>query len=119
MNWTRRNLILSAAAGMAALGGFGWSIRGLSVKHYPPTPYDDLFAQLRDRDAAARLGQEVLKGLPNLEASAAANIVRVRLGGKSLREAVATDAANGRLSDIQGWILPETLALLSALAARV
>lgn len=118
MNWTRRNLIMSVGAGIAALGGIGWVSRVLFAKHYPPSPYDDVFVHLKDREAAARMGQDVLKSMPNLETNAAANIVRARLANKSLPEAVAQDAAQGRLSNVQGWILPETLALLGALAAR-
>lgn len=116
--WTRRTIVWGAGAA-TALAGIGWGARGFLSKQYPPTPYDDVFAHLKDRDAAARIGREVLKGLPNLEPSAAANTVRSRLGHQSLQEAVEADVAGNRLTDAQGWILPETFALLGALAARV
>ncbi len=121
MNWTRRRALWGGGilAGIAALAGIGWRTRSLFVKHYPPSPYDDVLSHLRDRDAAARIGQEVLKSMQNLEPSAAANTVRARLGHQSLSEAVTDDVLSGRLVDAQGWILPETLALLGALAARV
>ena len=31
----------------------------LFVKHYAPTPYDDLLAQLADREQAAKLGAQL------------------------------------------------------------
>ncbi len=122
MTWTRRRTLwgAGAAAGLAALAGLGWSTRGLLFgKHYPPTPYDDILAFLPDREPAARIGQEVLQSMPNLESSAAANVVRARLSHQNLREAVLEDAARGRLVEARGWVLPETLGLLSALAASV
>src|SRR5690348_3828765 len=115
---TRRTIVLGAGAA-AALAGVAWSARGFFGKHYPPTPYDDILVHLKDRDAAARIGREVLRGLPNLEPSAAANTLRARLGHQSLREAAEADIAGNRLTDAQGWILPESFALLGALAARV
>src|SRR5690349_721103 len=105
--WTRRTIVW-CTGGAVALAGIGWSARGLLSKQYPPTPYDDVFVHLKDRDAAARIGHEVLKGLPNLEFSAAANTVRSRLSHQSLQEAVEADIAGNHLTEAQGWILPET-----------
>lgn len=121
MKLDRRQMMWSASAAaiLAGLGGAGWLWRGkLLAKHYPPSPYDDVFARLIDRDAAARIGQDVLIDMPNLETVAAANTVRARLSHQSLTQACAEDAETARLVEANGWVMPETLALLCALAAR-
>jgi hypothetical protein len=40
----------------------------------------------------------------------------IKLG---LTAAAKADAASGRLTEVDGWIVPESVALLSALAAKV
>ncbi len=112
----RRTVIagLVAAVAAAALGVYRFT--NLVVKHYAPTPYDDLLVHLTDREQAARLGAKVTGGLDLRRAAAA---LRTALGGHSLASAATSDIAAGRMTEVAGWVLPQTVALLSALAARV
>ncbi len=85
------------------------------MKHYPPTPYDDVLAHLIDRAQAAKLGAAMHE--PG-DAKALAARLRATLGGE-LRVTAAADAAAGRVREADGWIVPDCVALLSALAAKV
>src|SRR3954468_19742384 len=53
---SRRTLIAGATAVGAAVAAGLYRFTDLFVKHYPPTPYDDVLAALADREQAARLG---------------------------------------------------------------
>ncbi|OJT97694.1 MAG: hypothetical protein BGN82_10460 [Alphaproteobacteria bacterium 65-7] len=107
--------VLLAGAGLAAIAaGAGlYRFTDVIVKHYPPTPYDDLLEQLADRATARVIGAR----LP-VEPAHAATRLREALTGQSLADAVQADVAAGRLSEVAGWLLPESVALLAALAAR-
>jgi hypothetical protein len=98
------------AAGAAALG-----YRRFSGPWYAPTPYDDLLQQIVDRKPAALLGKSVIKTLPNSNAGALA--AKLRQPGFALQNRARADAAAGRVIEAGGWIVPETVALYSALAA--
>ena len=98
------------AAGAAALG-----YRRIFGPWYAPTPYDDLLHQIVDRKAAALLGKSVIKTLPNSDADALA--AKLRQPGFALQNRARADAAAGRVIEAGGWIVPETVALYSALAA--
>jgi len=112
----RRNLLASVAAvGAAAAAGL-YRFTDIFVKHYPPTPYDDLLVQLEDRQQASRLGAK-LTGAP--DAGALAAQLRGGLKPHSLKAVAEADAAAGRVMEVDGWVLPKTLALLSALASKV
>jgi hypothetical protein len=89
------------------------------ARHYPTTPYDDVRGQLIDRDAAARLGRTTAPALPGFTPAAAAARLRRLLGHHGLAAAALADAVSARIVEADGWILPESVALLSALAARV
>src|SRR6185503_9370778 len=52
----RRSLIAGVTAAGAALAAGLYRFTDLFVKHYPPTPYDDVLAALVDREEAVRLG---------------------------------------------------------------
>lgn len=115
----RRVLIGGAAAALAAIAATGaglYRFTDLFVKHYPPTPYDDVLARLVDRGAAARLGAAVKGGG---DAPALAARLRARLGGGDLGTAAEADVAAGRMTEVEGWLLPESIMLAAALAARV
>jgi hypothetical protein len=112
----RRNLIAGIAAAGAVLAAGLYRFTDLFVKHYPPTPYDDLLGQLIDREQAARLGA---KAAGNVDAQAQAARLRAALQGHSLADAANADIAAGRMAEIDGWVLPQTVAWLSALAAKV
>ena len=112
----RRDLLAAVvAAGMVATAGL-YRFTDLFVKHYAPTPYDDLLMRLTDREQAAKLGAQ-LTGSFDITAQSAR--LRDIFRKQDLAAAANADIAAGRLVEVGGWVLPETVALLSALAARV
>jgi hypothetical protein len=112
----KRRDILAAmvAAGVAVTAGL-YRFTDLFVKHYAPTPYDDLLARLTDREQAARLGAHI--SAPFDPTTQAARL-RLTLGKNDLAAAARADIAAGHLVEVDGWVLPETVVLLSALAAK-
>ena len=66
----RRTLIGSVAAASAALAAGLYRFTDLIVKHYPPSPYDDVLAALVDRQEAAKFGAQ-FNGAPPPSALAA------------------------------------------------
>lgn len=112
----RRTVIGSLTAVTAAVAAGLYRFTDLFVKHYPPTPYDDVLAALVDRDEAARLGA-LVQDAPAANPLAAR--LRVMLKPNGLPGAVAADIAAGRLTEVDGWLVPQSVALLSALAAKV
>jgi hypothetical protein len=102
-------------AGAAATAGL-YRFTDLFVKHYAPTPYDDLLMRLTDREEAAKLGTQ-LKGSFDVAAQSAR--LRDTFRRQDLAAAANADIAAGRLVEVEGWVLPETVVLLSALASRV
>ena len=107
---------LAALAGIAALEAPRLFPR-LFARRYPPTPFDDLLALLPDRESAARLGAVLVRGQPHDNARSMAARLRRKIGGHSLAIAIADDLAHDRLVEAEGWLLPESLAELCALAA--
>ena len=108
-----------ALAGIAVLEGPRLFPR-LFERVYPPTPFDDLFALLPDRDNAVRLGAALVAAMPGrADARIVAAHVRRKIGGHSLALAMGEDIAEGRLLEAQGWLLPESLAEVCMLAALV
>jgi hypothetical protein len=85
---------------------------------YAPTPYDDLLAKLPDRDSAARLGAAYLSTHKGFNERTVAARLRQRLTNKPLAGALDADLSAARLAEAHGWVLPETLAALCAIAAR-
>lgn len=114
----KRRLVIGGGA--AALVAAGVAVKGKSLfaKHYPPTPYDDVLTHLVDRDAAARLGPAALSALPGFTPAQGAAQLRARLGAHGLTAAAQADADAGRIVEARGWLLPESVALISALAAK-
>jgi hypothetical protein len=116
----RRPLLagLLASAGIVAAGLAAIEAPRLLRPHYAPTPFDDLFARLPDRDAAVRLGAAYLSGQRSFDVRTTARTLRQHLSEKSLSVAIDSDLAQARLAEAHGWILPDTLVLLCALAAK-
>jgi hypothetical protein len=115
-----RRSVLKGMLGAAAV-----AIAALAVVEAPrfftrhvPSAYDDLLAQLPDRDNAVRIGAAFLAGARNFDAGRVARSLRARLAGRSLASAMDADLARARLVEAHGWVLPETLANLCALAAK-
>ncbi len=82
------------------------------------SPFDDLLAYLPDRDRAARIGAAFLAGARGFDANKTARSLRQRLARRSLAAAIDFDIAHAGLVEARGWVLPETLADLCALAAK-
>lgn len=100
------------AAGAAVTAGL-YRFTDLFVKHYPPTPYDDVLSRLSDRDPAIRFGAAV-RGAPDAPALAA----RLRALPADVTTGAQADIAANRLAEVDGWLVPESVMLLAALAAR-
>ena len=112
----RRTLIASVAAAGAAVTAGLYRFTNLFVIHYPPTPYDDVLAALADREQAARFGASVPG---TLDARGLAARLRPILKSDGLTSAAQADIAADRMIEVDGWVVPRSVALLSALAAKV
>jgi hypothetical protein len=112
----RRDVAAAVVAAGAAMTAGLYRFTDLFVKHYAPTPYDDLLMRLTDREQAAKLGAQ-LTGSFDVTAQSAR--LRDIFRKQDLAAAANADIAAGRLVEVEGWVLPETVALLSALASRV
>ncbi|MBU6299018.1 MAG: hypothetical protein KGJ79_07075 [Alphaproteobacteria bacterium] len=115
--FTRRR-IMFGAGGVVVLAGAAYEGRRLLRKRYAPSPYDDLLALLDDRDADAQIGEAVLAGIDDFDAKAVSEKVRARLAHQPLARVAVADATEGRVLEADGWVIPETLALLCALTAK-
>ncbi len=110
----RRALLAGLAAAGAVVAAGLYRFTDIFGKPYPSTPYDDLLTQLTDREQAAKLGAAV-RDAPDAPALAAQ--LRAGMTG-DLAAAAEADIAAGRLLEVQGWLLPQSVALLAALAAK-
>ncbi len=111
----RRSLIAGVAAAGAAVAAGLYRFTNLLVKHYAPTPYDDVLARLVDREQAAKLGARVPG---TASARMLAEQLRLSLAPNGLAGAADADVMAGRMMEVDGWLLPQSVALLSALASR-
>jgi len=114
---TRRQMLMLGGSVVVAVGA-GAGARFLLRKRYAPSPYDDLLASLDDRDAAAQIGETVLAEVDDFEPDAAAAKLRQHITGRSFGVVMVEDASGSRLLEAGGWVLPETLGLICALAAK-
>ncbi|HEV2561809.1 MAG TPA: hypothetical protein VGT78_06680 [Rhizomicrobium sp.] len=114
---SRRPFLASALAliGVAAVGGGAYEF-GLFRKHF--SKYGDLLNALDNPDNAEQVGSAVLATMPDFDAVKTAGDLRTRIGKKSLADVLIADAQANRVIEASGWVLPETLALLCALAAK-
>src|SRR5262249_41753615 len=91
----------------------------LLARRYRSSPYDDLFAQLLDRDAAVKVGNAAMdNGNAKPAISDLAMELRQRFERRNLAEVTNSDLAQGKLSEVNGWVMPESLVLLCVLAAE-
>jgi hypothetical protein len=107
-----------AALAVAVVGGIAYEAPRLSRRTYKPSPFDDLLAKLPDRDNAGRIGAAVIAETPGFSAEPTARALRTRLAATSLADAMSADLNRSRMVEVWGWIVPETLADLCALAAK-
>lgn len=108
--------VLGAVVGLGAAGGAAYEVSRL-LGPRAPGALDDLLAGLGNREDAVMIGKAVLAG-GNAVPSHEAGSLRRRLGEKPLSEILVDDAVQGRVVETQGWVLPETLTQLCALAAK-
>jgi len=113
-----RRIILIGAGGVVVLAVGGYEGRRLLRKRYAPSPYDVLLALLDDRDADAQIGEAVLADIDDFDPKLAADELRERIGKRPLAQVMIEDIGEGRVQEAGGWVMPETLALLCALAAK-
>ena len=104
-----------AVVAVAAAGGAAWKFH-LFGKHYPPTPYDDLLNQITDRQPAITFGHAALKTVADLPAATLA--ARLRRDGRSLSARALSEPGNAQVLEVEGWVVPESVALYAALAAQ-
>ena len=114
---SRRSVTIGglAAAGAIVVAGAAYELPKL-FKHRAHGEYADLVNRLDDPDQAALLGKQVLDTADGTLREAAIGI-RARLAHHALPDLLAQDAAQGQLSEVGGWVLPETLAQICAMAA--
>ena len=117
MKVSRRDAMI-AGGGAAVLVAAGVGGRFLLRRRHAPSPYDDLLALLDDRDADAQIGETVLAEVEEFDPKAVADELRARIAKRPLATVLAEDVADGRIVEAGGWVLPETLGLLCALAAK-
>jgi len=116
----RRPLLASLGAllGVGVLAA-GYEAVVLLRPHRGHTAYEDLLSRLPDRDNAVVLGAAVLAEAETFDTNGTARRLRERLGKRPLAEVLDEDLAQQRLVETEGWVLPETLALLCALCAKL
>ena len=116
---SRRTMVVGG--GVAATlfaAALGLTLPRLFGHRYAPTPYDDILAQLVDRDEAARVGAAVRIAEPNFNAKAVARELRQRFEQRNIAEVSDADIREGRMAEVSGWVLPESLVQLCTLAAE-
>jgi hypothetical protein len=112
----RRGVLGGVVTAMVvAAGGAAWRFH-LFGPHYPPTPYDDLLNQIVDRRPAAIFGQAALKTMPDANAATLARGLR---GQGALAIQAASDPVQNRVTEVSGWVVPESVARYAALAAAI
>lgn len=102
-------------AALVAAGGAAWRFH-LFGPRYQPTPYDDLLNQITDRAPASLFGKEALATMPGARAPDLARLLRGKAGLAALAE---SDPVQGRVREVAGWVVPESVARYAALAASV
>jgi hypothetical protein len=115
--FTRRGILIGAG-GAAVLAAAAFEGSRLLCKRYAPSPYDDLLALLDDRDADAQIGEAVLADIDDFDPKTVSASLRERIGKRPLAQIMIEDVSDGRVLEANGWVMPETLALLCALAAK-
>jgi len=109
----RRNILAGLAVATAGLAtGAAWKFRVFG-KHYPRTPYDDLLDQIADREPAILFGQAAAKSSPETARLAA----DLRRDGRTLAARAAAEPATGRVREVDGWLVPQSVAQYAALTA--
>ena len=104
-----------AAAAAAAIGAGAYEAGWFRAR--PIGAYGDLLSSLDDLDDAPIVGRAYLAETTDFDAKAVAAQLRTRLSNRSLSDVLTIDVTGNQIAEAGGWVLPETLALLCALAA--
>ncbi|MBI3677187.1 MAG: hypothetical protein HY243_11300 [Proteobacteria bacterium] len=117
----RRRLVIGglAALGVGVMGAYTLQTLGFMYRRPHNKQYDDLLSLIWNRENAERIGVIVLDEDGQFEPWTVAPQLRRRIGKRKLPEVILEDAKQGRLVEARGWVIPETLALLSALSAVI
>ena len=86
-------------------------------RHYRRSLYDDVLSKLADRESAEAFGRVAMKDAPGAAAAVAA-LLRQRLSASNLRSVALAELSQGHVFVAGGWVVPESVALICALAAR-
>lgn len=116
----RRPLLtaLGALVGVGAVGCIAYESSGLLGLPAHKSGFDDLISLLPDGDDAVTVGNAVLAGNNAFRQRAAVHDLRQKIGKRPLNSVLDEDAVQGRVVETAGWVLPESLAILCALAAK-
>ena len=112
--WSRRSMV--AVGVLAAVGGT--APRLFFHQQYHRKPYDDILVHLKAREAGAQVGAAVIARLDGFDIHNVAERLRAALKTTPLAALALADVAEGRTLEAGGWVLPESLALLCAVAAK-
>jgi hypothetical protein len=111
----RRSLLAGLGAALLAAGG-AWRFH-LFGRHFAPTAYDDLLDQITDREPASLFGKEALRAMPGITAAGLAGQLRHDPANLSVR--ARGEPGRNRVTEVGGWVVPESVARYAALAASV
>ena len=114
---TTRRVLIGTIAAVAAAAVAVRELPGLLRHRYSRTPYDDLLSQLPDRESGVAFGRAASKNAPS-SADAIARLLRERLENERLRSVSARELSENHVFVVGGWVVPESVALICALAAR-
>jgi hypothetical protein len=109
--------VLLGALGVGVLGGLAYEAPRIFRPRFSPTAFDDLLEKLPDRGNASRFGAAFLAHKKDFDARNTAQRLRARLSAMSLSSALDEDIDRARIVEVNGWVVPETLAAFCALAA--
>jgi hypothetical protein len=112
-------IVLGAVVGLGAIGGGLYESGLFGHRGHSAKGYEDLLSGLGDRDAANKLGDAVLGEAETFEISRIAHELRKHIDHRPLPAVLAGDLAEDRVVETKGWVLPETLALLCGLSAKL
>lgn len=103
--------------GLSVIGGTVYEAAHVLNRRYPPTAFDDLLDLLPDRESAEKIGVVVIANSRAFDVRKLATDLRHKIGKQALTDVIEADVTTGHLTEIGGWIMPETLTRLCGLAA--
>jgi hypothetical protein len=103
--------------GLGVVGGTAYEAAHILHRRYPPTAFDDLLDLLPDRENAEKIGVVVIANSRAFDVRKLAGDLRHKIGKQALTDVLEADIGAGHLTEIGGWVMPETLTRLCGLAA--